>query len=65
MAPVTTLLDPKRCPREELLGGVIVLHGKALAYGQRPINLTTVPYQAWRSRRVHEMTVWILDAANP
>ena len=51
--------------RVELLGGVTVLQGKALADGQRPITLTAVPYYAWQNRGVHEMIVWILDAPKP
>jgi hypothetical protein len=36
--------------RSELLGGVTVLRGQALAHQQQPVALTTVPYYAWCNR---------------
>jgi len=48
--------------REELLGGVTVLLGKALADGKRPTTLTAVPYYAWANRDRGSMTVWINEA---
>jgi len=48
--------------RAELLGGVTVLQGKALADGQRPITLTAVPYYAWANREQGAMTVWSDEA---
>ena len=43
----------------DLLGGVTVLHGKALDGDQKPINFTAVPYYAWQNRTAGAMTVWI------
>jgi DUF1680 family protein len=48
--------------RAELLGGMTVLQGKALADGQRPITLTAVPYYAWANREQGAMTVWSDEA---
>jgi len=48
--------------RAELLGGVTVIRGKALADKKRPVTLTAVPYYAWANRKPGAMTVW-LDAA--
>ena len=48
--------------RPQLLGGVIVLQGKALADGKRPTKLTAVPYYAWANREKGAMTVWINEA---
>jgi hypothetical protein len=48
--------------RAELLGGVTVLQGKALADGQRPVALTAVPYYAWANREKGAMTVWVDEA---
>ncbi len=45
--------------RADLLGGVTILQGKALADGQHPIALTAVPYYAWQNREPGMMTVWI------
>jgi DUF1680 family protein len=43
----------------ELLGGVTVVQGDALAAGDRPVALTAVPYYAWANRAPGAMTVWI------
>jgi DUF1680 family protein len=48
--------------RPELLGGVTILQGKALADGKRPTKLTAVPYYAWANRDRGVMTVWINEA---
>ncbi|MBE3097300.1 MAG: glycoside hydrolase family 127 protein [Planctomycetes bacterium] len=48
--------------RAELLGGVTVLQGSALADGQRPVMLTAVPYYAWANREKGAMTVWVGEA---
>ena len=48
--------------RPELLGGVTVLRGNALAEGQQPVALTAVPYYAWCNREKGSMTVWINEA---
>lgn len=45
-------------PRPELLGGVTVLTGEALAAGN-PIALTAIPYYAWANREKGPMTVWL------
>jgi len=45
--------------RAELLGGVTVVQGNALADAERPITLTAVPYYAWANREKSPMTVWI------
>jgi DUF1680 family protein len=41
----------------ELLGGVAVIRGKALASG-REIEFAAVPYSVWGHRGAGEMTVW-------
>ncbi|MEI6654721.1 MAG: beta-L-arabinofuranosidase domain-containing protein [Verrucomicrobiota bacterium] len=46
-------------PRADLLGGVTVVTGQALANGERPVPLTAVPYYAWENRDKGAMTVWI------
>ena len=48
--------------RPELLGGVTVLEGKALADGKRPVKLTAVPYYSWANREKGAMAVWIDEA---
>jgi len=48
--------------RAELLGGVTVLQGQALADAERPITLTAVPYYAWANREKGPMTVWVDEA---
>jgi len=48
--------------RPDLLGGVTVLSGKALADGQHLVTLTAVPYYAWCNREKGRMTVWIDEA---
>lgn len=51
--------------RSDLLGGLTVLEGEALADGKDPIKMTAIPYYAWQNRMKGAMTVWIQDAANP
>jgi DUF1680 family protein len=57
--------DLKAEHRAELLGGVTVLQGKALADGKRPTTLTAVPYYAWANREKAAMTVWLDEAPVP
>jgi DUF1680 family protein len=49
--------------RPDLLGGVTVIKGKALARqqdsGTRPVEFTAVPYHAWDHRDAGEMAVWL------
>jgi hypothetical protein len=50
--------------RADLLGGVMVVKGKALAWqaGNAPpkeVELTAVPYYAWDNREPGEMIVWL------
>ncbi|MCX6876145.1 MAG: glycoside hydrolase family 127 protein [Verrucomicrobia bacterium] len=49
--------------RAELLGGVTVLQGQALADGQRPVTVTAIPYYAWGNRDQGAMKVWNDQAA--
>jgi DUF1680 family protein len=49
--------------RAELLGGVTVLQGKALADGQRPVTVTAIPYYAWGNREKGAMKVWSDEAS--
>ena len=49
--------------RADLLGGVTVLRGQALADGQKPVPFTAVPYYSWENRGIHEMAVWLKRAA--
>ncbi len=51
--------------RSELLGGVTVLRGKALADRRHPVALTAVPYYAWCNRKKGPMTVWINEVPAP
>ena len=51
--------------RNELLGGVTVLEGEALADGKSPIKITAIPYYAWQNRTKGAMTVWIQQAPKP
>lgn len=41
------------------LGGVTVIHGKALGAGQQPVILTAIPNYAWANREKGATTVWI------
>jgi hypothetical protein len=50
--------------RGQLLGGVTVIKGKALARGKdgdapRSLDVTAVPYYAWDNRETGEMVVWL------
>ena len=45
--------------RSDLLGGVTVLEGEALADGSKPVKVTAIPYYAWQNRSKGAMTVWI------
>jgi hypothetical protein len=49
--------------RADLLGGVTVVKGKALARGEgsdtKPVEFTAVPYYAWDHRAAGEMAVWL------
>ncbi len=51
--------------RSDLLGGVTVIKGAALADGKRPVTLTAIPYYAWSNREKGAMTVWMDQAAKP
>ena len=51
--------------RNDLLGGVTVLEGEALADGSKPVKVTAIPYYAWQNRSKGAMTVWIQESANP
>ena len=52
-APLHTQHEP------DLLGGVTVIHGEAVAAGGQATPITAVPYYAWGHRDVGEMTVWL------
>ncbi len=43
----------------DLLGGVTVIRGEAVAAGGQTLPFTAVPYYAWGHRDVGEMTVWL------
>lgn len=47
-------------PRADLLGGVTVIAGEALAAG-KPVPLVAVPYYAWANRDKGPMLVWIRE----
>lgn len=51
--------------RADLLGGVTLLEGEALADGKRPVKMTAIPYYAWQNRTKGAMTVWIQESAKP
>ena len=51
--------------RADLLGGVTILEGDALADGKSPLKITAIPYYAWQNRTKGGMTVWIQEAAKP
>jgi len=66
VVPDDSRLEP--APREDLLGGVTVLTGRALALHAgddgrsvvtRPQPLVVVPYYAWAHRGAGEMAVWL------
>jgi DUF1680 family protein len=48
--------------RADLLGGVTVITGQALADGQRTVPLTAVPYYTWENRDKGAMAVWLQQA---
>jgi hypothetical protein len=49
--------------RPDLLGGVAVIKGNALARGEgtetKPVEFTAIPYYAWDHRAAGEMAVWV------
>ena len=45
--------------RDELLGGVTVLQGKAINDRQKTVDLTAIPYYAWANRDRGAMAIWI------
>jgi DUF1680 family protein len=45
--------------RPDLLKGVTVLQGTALADGRGPVAFTAVPFYAWGNRGKTPMAVWI------
>ena len=47
--------------RPDLLGGVTVIEGQALADGETLSPLTAIPYYAWQNRGKSAMTVWIRE----
>ena len=51
--------------RADLLGGVTILEGDALADGKTPLKMTAIPYYAWQNRTKGGMTVWIQEQAKP
>ena len=51
--------------RIDLLGGVTVLGGEALAEGKKPIQVTAIPYYAWQNRSKGAMVVWIKESTPP
>jgi len=54
--------------RDELLGGVTVVSGKAVAQSNEPVEFTAIPYYAWANRQAGPMTIWIIEgteAAGP
>lgn len=57
-------VDLRAEDRPELLGGVTVLRGAALANGNRSVTLTAIPYYAWANREQGAMTVWIHENTN-
>ena len=66
-ADVSRLTLPRKADlraehRPELLGGVTVLQGTALAGGKDSVTLTAAPYYAWANRTQGAMTVWIDEA---
>jgi DUF1680 family protein len=48
--------------RNDLLGGVTVLEGEALADGRNPVKVTAIPYYAWQNRSKGAMIVWIQES---
>jgi DUF1680 family protein len=63
-ADVLTMTLPQSSPlnathRPELLGGVTVIQGEAIAEDGHATPLTAVPYYAWANRRKGAMTVWV------
>ncbi len=53
--------------RKDLLGGVTVLGGPAqrkTPEGQKPTELTLIPYYAWANREPAEMEVWLNQPAD-
>ena len=51
--------------RADLLNGVTILEGEALADGKTPLKMTAIPYYAWQNRTKGGMTVWIQEQAKP
>lgn len=50
--------------RADLLGGVVVLRGKALTFDGKSVNFTAIPYYAWDNREAGEMLIWIAERSN-
>jgi len=67
---LTRMILPRRAEMtarhcNDMLGGVTVLEGEALADGRNPIKVTAIPYYAWQNRSKGAMVVWIQEAADP
>ena len=45
--------------KDELLGGLVVLHGRTPGAGGSPTEITAVPYYAWNNRSAGKMVVWL------
>jgi len=63
---VLNLLLPKEAVlrtehRPDLLGGVTVIRGEALAGGETAVDFTAIPYYAWENRGIGEMAVWLAE----
>jgi DUF1680 family protein len=55
--------------RKDLLGGVVVVAGKALAVSRgedgklvtKPVTFQAIPYSAWANRKPGQMIVWLAE----
>jgi len=47
--------------KDELLGGLVVLHGRSPGAGVSPTEITAIPYYAWNNRSVGKMAVWLRE----
>jgi DUF1680 family protein len=47
--------------KDELLGGLTVLHGRSSGAGGSPAEITAIPYYAWSNRSAGKMAVWLRE----
>ena len=60
---VPSTAELRAAPRPDLLGGVTVIQGPALADGKTAVQMLAIPYFAWANRTRGAMTVWVQETS--